>query len=103
MEAKRIERAVRRMKAALDDALLMQSQGRLIATSFAQNLQNAGELLEYGDFQPENEQERAALDAYTKCMMLIGDIKAASEFSPAYAEAAKAVAKIEEVQQCPKA
>lgn len=103
MEPKRIERAARRMRAALDDALLMQSQGRLIATSFAQNLQNAGELLEYGDFEPGNEQERAALEAYTKCMMLISDIKAASEFSPAYAEAAKAVAAIEEVQQCPKA
>lgn len=99
MEPKRIERATRRMQAALDDALLMQSQGRLVATSFVQNIQNAGELLEYGDFQPKNEQERAALDAYAKCVALMGAIKVASEFSPAYAEAAKAVAAIEEVQQ----
>ncbi|MBO5940659.1 MAG: hypothetical protein J6R18_05645 [Kiritimatiellae bacterium] len=98
MEPKRIERAARRMRAALDDALLMQSQGQLVATSFAQNVQNAGELLEYGDFQPENEQERAALEAYTKCVALMGAIKAASAFSPAYADAAKAVAAIEEVQ-----
>ena len=102
MEPKRIERAARRMRAALDDALLMQSQGQLVATSFAQNVQNAGELLEYGDFQPENEQERAALEAYTKCVALMGAIKAASAFSPAYADAAKAVAAIEEVQ-CEKA
>lgn len=101
MEPKRIERATRRMQAALDDALLIQSQGRLIATSFAQNLQNAGELLEYGDFEPENEQESAVLNAYMKCVALMSMLKSAGSFAPAYSEAVKAIAKIKEAG-CPK-
>lgn len=102
MEQRNLERATRWVQAALDDALLFQSRGQALAVSFGQNIQNAGELLEYGDFEPENEQERAVLDAYMKCVALMSMLKSAGSFNPAYAEAVRAVAKIEEVQQCPK-
>lgn len=102
MEPKRIERATRWIQAALDDALLFQSRGQSLAVSFGQNIQNAGELLEYGDFEPENEQERVVLDAYMKCVALMSMLKSAGSFTPAYSEAVKAVTKIKEAG-CPKA
>lgn len=102
MDQRKFERATRWIQAALDDALLFQSRGQALAVSFGQNIQNAGELLEYGDSEPENEQESALLDAYMKCVALLSILKAAGSFNPAYAEAVKAVAKIKETG-CPKA
>ena len=102
MEQRKIERATRWIQAALDDALLFQSRGQTLAISFGQSIQNAGELLEYGDFEPENEHERAVLDAYMKCVSLMSLLKSAGSFTPAYSEAVKAVAKIKETG-CPKA
>ena len=101
MEQRKIERATRWIQAALDDALLFQSRGQTLAISFGQNIQNAGELLEYGDFEPETEQERAVLDAYMKCVALMSLLRSAGSFNPAYSEAVKAVAKIKEAE-CPK-
>lgn len=102
MDQRKIERATRWIQAALDDALLFQSRGQSLAVSFGQNIQNAGELLEYGDFEPENEQECAVLDAYMKCVALLSILRPAGSFAPAYSEAVKTVTKIKEAG-CPKA
>lgn len=102
MDQRKIERATRLIQTALDDALLFQSRGQTLSISFGQNLQNAGELLEYGDFEPENEQESAVLNAYMKCVSLLSILKSAGSFNPAYSEAVRAVAKIKEAG-CPKA